>query len=298
MNATPRPDEGVVSWNINTMCNYRCSYCTQRFKEDRGRWSRDTPRFLDAFARLPGRWEVKLSGGEPFVHPTLVDIVAGLARLGHRISVVTNFSAGHDKLAAFVAAAMGCVGVVSASLHLEYVDDVDGFADKAVWLAGELAAAADPSLPPPSVCVTSVATRATLARLPALAATFRARGVVYKVQPEKQDRDVIDYAPDEEEQILALGGHNLTGRVRHAYAGRPCWAGARYFILDDAGEAYRCYPARRAKIERMGSFLSPAFRLADDARPCRYALCNCTVPIARGMMPRDEAAVILSEGMS
>jgi hypothetical protein len=298
MNPTPRPEEGVVSWNINTSCNYRCSYCTQRFKDDRGRWSRDTPRFLEAFGRLPGRWEIKLSGGEPFVHPTLLDIVAGLARLGHRISVVTNFSAAPEKLSAFVAAAAGRVGIFSASLHLDYVDDAGAFADKAVWLAGELRAAADPSLPAPSVCVTSVATRAALPRLPALAATFRARGVVFKVQPEKQDREVIDYAPDEEEAILALGGHNLTGLVRHAYAGRPCWSGARYFILDDAGEAFRCYPARRRKIERMGSFLSPSFQLGDDARPCLYALCNCTVPIARGMMPRDAGAVMLNEDMS
>jgi MoaA/NifB/PqqE/SkfB family radical SAM enzyme len=285
---TPRPAEGVVSWNINTMCNYRCSYCTQRFKEDRGRWSRDTPRFLAAFARLPGRWEIKLSGGEPFSHPTLLPIVAGLAGLGHRVSVVTNFSASRDKLAAFVAAAAGRVGIFSASLHLEYVDDIDAFADRAVWVEGELRAAADPSLPAPSVCVTSVATRAALPRLPALAERFRARGVVFKVQPEKQDREVIDYDAEEELVLLRLGGHNATGPIRHGYAGRPCWSGARYFILDDEGEAYRCYPARRYKLERMGSFLLPSFRLADAPAPCLYAVCNCTVPIARGMMPRED----------
>lgn len=283
--ATPRPAEGVISWNINTACNYRCSYCTQRFKEDRGRWSRDTPRFLDAFARLPGRWEIKLSGGEPFVHPTLLEIVGGLAALGHRISIVTNFSAGRDKLSAFVAAAAGRVGVFSASLHLEYVDDIDAFADKAVWLQGELAAAADAELPRPHLCATSVATRDALPRLPELAARFAARGVSFKVQPEKQDRDVIAYTPREQQSILSLGGHNLTGRIVHQFAGRPCWAGARYFILDDLGTAYRCYPARRYKVERMGSFLSPSFRLADEPAPCQYATCNCTVPIARKMMP-------------
>jgi MoaA/NifB/PqqE/SkfB family radical SAM enzyme len=97
--APPMPSEGVVSWNINTACNYRCSYCTQRFMDDRGRWSRDTPRFLRSFAKLPGRWEVKISGGEPFVHPTLDEITAGLAELGHRISIVTNFSASESKAA-------------------------------------------------------------------------------------------------------------------------------------------------------------------------------------------------------
>jgi len=286
MTPTPRPEEGVVSWNVNTTCNYRCTYCTQRFKDDRGRWASETPRFLEAFARLPGRWEIKLSGGEPFVHPTLNELVSGLAGLGHRISVVTNFSATRDKLLGFVEAARGRVGVFSCSLHLDYVDDVAAFAEKARWLQGELAQRADSTLPAPHVNVTTVATEGALGRLDALAEVFRAAEVTFKVQPEKQDRDVVPYDDDARAVLLRHGGHNQTGVIEHRFEGRPCWSGARYFILDDLGEAFRCYPARRYRLERMGSFLDPSFRLDDEAKPCRYATCNCTVPIARGMMPR------------
>ena len=285
--ATPRPDEGVISWNVNTACNYRCSYCTQRFKDDRGRWSRDTPRFLAAFGRLPGRWEIKVSGGEPFVHPTLDEIVAGLVSLGHRISIVTNFSASRERLGDFVRAAAGRVGVFSCSLHLEYVDDVAAFRQKARWLADELARSADPALPPPHLCVTSVATRASLPALPALDRTFAEVGLSHKVQPEKQDGGVIDYAPAEVDALLQLGGHNRTGVIANDFEGRPCWAGARYFVLDDLGQAFRCYPARRARLEPLGDFLSPGFSLHDAPLPCRYRSCTCTVPIARGMMPRE-----------
>lgn len=282
--APERPTEGVISWNINTACNYRCSYCTQRFKEDRGRWARDTPRFLEAFARLPGRWEVKLSGGEPFVHPTLLEIVGGLADLGHRVGVVTNFSASEEKLSAFVDAAKGRASMVSCSLHLEYVEDVPAFADKAARLLTELRAKHDPSLPKPGVHVTTVATRAVLPRLDALARTFAERGVVFKVQPEKQDRDVIAYTTNERERLLAFGGHNLTQAIDPSFEGSPCWAGSRYFIMDDAGLTYRCYPARRQRLECFGNFLAPDFTLRDDAAPCLYRYCNCTVPISRRMM--------------
>lgn len=282
--APPRPDEGVINWNINTACNYRCTYCTQRFKEDRGRWAADTPRFLAAFGRLPGRWEVKLSGGEPFVHPTLTEIVAGLAALGHRISVVTNFSAPGPKLAAFVRAAKGRIGVFSASLHLEYASDIEDFIVRLSLLESEITAAHDPTLPAPSVCVTCVATRANLPRLRELRARFDDAGLTFKVQPEKQDRDVVPYAPDELATLDALGGHNLTGEVAHDFEGRPCWAGARYFILDDLGQAWRCYPARRYRTEALGDFLNDGFTLGESASPCQYRYCNCTVPIARGMM--------------
>lgn len=281
--APPRPLEGAISWNMNTTCNYRCTYCTQRFKDDRGRWSRDTPRFLDAFARLPGRWEIKISGGEPFVHPTLLEIVSGLASQDHRVSIVTNFHASREELEAFADAARGRVGIFSCSLHLEYVEDVAAFAEKAAWLERVLLDRADASLPRPSVCVTTVATPSSLDRLHDLAGLFT---VAFKVQPEKQpDGRILDYDDRGRRVLMSFGGHNATGELVHDMRGRPCWAGARYFILDDLGVAWRCYPARRAKNERLGDFLDPSFRLGETATECMYAACNCTVPIARGMMP-------------
>lgn len=288
--ATPPPERGAISWNMNTSCNYRCSYCTQRFLDDRGRWAKDLPKFLAAFAQLPGEWEIKLSGGEPFVHPGFLDAVAELAQLGFTVSVVTNLSASRDRLLRFFDAVGNRLGVLSGSLHLEYVDADDrpgkpdtlaAFIERCV-LARDLAA----SIPGASVCVTCVATRQNLELLPRLRERFAAAGVTFKVQPEKQDREVIGYTAHERAQLVALGGHNLTGAIAPDFGGQPCWAGARYFIVDDRGEAYRCYPARRYRVERLGNLLDGSFRLAPMPSPCRYRYCNCTVPIDRGMMPR------------
>ena len=83
---TPRyPLEGVISWNMNTTCNYRCTYCTQRFVDDRKQSARDLPAFVAAFAGLPGDWEIKLSGGEPFRHPDFLAGVQGLVDGGLRV---------------------------------------------------------------------------------------------------------------------------------------------------------------------------------------------------------------------
>ena len=275
MKATPYPLEGVVSWNMNTTCNYRCSYCTQRFKDNRKQWARDLPGFIAAFTRLPGDWEIKLSGGEPFRHPDISETVAALARGGMRVSVVTNLSARREVLARFAEDTAARPGLLSASLHLEYVAP-EAFRDTLLWFRERFAG---------RVCVTCVATRGTLPRLPAIKALFEEAGLVFKIQPEKQDRDVIDYAPHEQAQLLALGGHNLTGQIAPDFQGRPCWAGARYFIVDHLGEAYRCYPARRYRREHLGNILSPDFALRFAAEPCPYQYCNCTVPQQRGMMP-------------
>ena len=268
------PLEGVVSWNMNTTCNYRCSYCTQRFVEDRAQWARDLPRFVAAFAALPGDWEIKLSGGEPFRHPDFLDAVRELAAARRRVSVVTNLAAPLDELHAFADATRSRPGVISASLHLEYVTP-DAFLAKVQAVQAHHAGA---------VVVTCVATRANLPRLAALRAEYAAGGVAFRVQPEKQDRDVIAYDAEERDQLIALGGHNDTGAIEPSFTGRPCWAGARYFIVDHQGEAYRCYPARRYRRERLGNVLDGTFRLRHEPEPCRYAYCNCTVPQQRRMV--------------
>jgi MoaA/NifB/PqqE/SkfB family radical SAM enzyme len=259
---------------MNTTCNYRCSYCTQRFVDDRAQWARDLPRFVEAFCALPGDWEIKLSGGEPFRHPSFLDAVRGLAAGGRRVSVVTNLSARDDELDAFCDATRARPGLISASLHLEYVT-AEAFRDKVRRVADRHAG---------RVVVTCVATRANLPRLPALRALFADAGLDLRVQPEKEDRDVIDYDDGERAQLVALGGHNGTGAIDPSFEGRPCWAGARYFVVDHRGEAYRCYPSRRQRAERLGNLLEPGFRLRLTAEPCRYRYCNCTVPQQRGMV--------------
>jgi MoaA/NifB/PqqE/SkfB family radical SAM enzyme len=268
------PLEGVVSWNMNTTCNYRCSYCTQRFVDDRGQWARDLPKFIEAFAALPGDWEIKLSGGEPFRHPDFIDAVKKLAAARRRVSVVTNFSSPLDELHAFCDATRGKPGLISASLHLEYADP-DEFLAKVRAVQAAHAG---------RVVVTCVATRDNLPRLRELRDRYATAGVTFRIQPEKQDREVIDYDDSEREQLIQLGGHNGTGLIAPVFAGQLCWAGARYFIVDHEGEAYRCYPARRHRREYLGNLLDGTFRIRLQPEPCRYAYCNCTVPQQRGMV--------------
>ena len=45
----------------------------------------------------------------------------------------------------------------------------------------------------------------------------------------------------------------------------------------------------KQRLESLGNFLTPGFRLGLDATPCRYTYCNCTVPQQRGMVTPKEA---------
>ncbi len=275
-----REVRGVVSWNINDTCNYRCSYCTQRFMPARTYRLEEIEAYLAAFGRLPGAWEVKLSGGEPFQQPGLDEIAAGLVERGHLVSVQTNLSASPRKLDAFLRATAGALHVFAASLHLEY-DAPDAFADKLEALV--MPWARDHGA---QVCVTSVATPARLRQLrDEVAPLFAARQIPFKVQPEKLHGSVRAYTPEERDILLALGGHNRTGEIAPSFRGRLCWAGMHYLVIKSSGEAYRCYPASRLPggKARLGSFLE-GITLLEEPALCPYTHCTCTVPIHRGMI--------------
>jgi len=274
-----REVQGVVSWNVNDTCNYRCSYCTQRFMPDRTFRLEEIEPWLAAFGKLPGCWEIKLSGGEPFQQPGLTEITAGLVERGHILSIQTNFSASERKLEAFLDATRGALHVFAASLHLE-VDTPEAFAERYALLRPFIA---EHGL---SFCVTSVAVPERLQHLRDHVAPFFAeRGITFKVQPEKVHGVVRPYTAQERALLMELGGHNRTGEIEPNYRGRMCWAGARYLVIKSSGEAFRCYPASRigGRNARLGSFVE-GIELLEGPTLCPYTHCNCTVPIHRGMI--------------
>jgi len=276
-----RKIHGVVSWNMNDTCNYRCSYCTQRFLPDRSGHltATEVDAHVAAFRTLPGSWEIKLSGGEPFQQPGLVDIVTALVEAGHILSVQTNFSASERRLTSFLEATRGHLHVFAASLHLEYATAADFIAKYSIVRPFVEAHGV-------SFCVTSVATPARLSQLrDEIAPAFAAAGVRFKVQPEKVHGAMRAYSAEERVTLLALGGHNGLGTLAPNFQGRLCWAGSRYLVVKSSGRAYRCYPAARIGGRHADhGAIATGFSLADGPRACPYTHCHCTVPIERGMI--------------
>lgn len=270
--------DGVVSWNMNDTCNYRCSYCTQRHMPDRTGSIDDVRTTLKALASLPGHWEFKLSGGEPFRQPDLDQIASGLVKMGHSLSIQTNFSADANRLKSFLQASQGALNLFSASLHLEYTTP-QSFAEKY-----EIVRQYEPQ--GLRFHVTSVGVPDRLIQLrDEVAPFFRSLGITFKVQPEKVRGYLRPYTDEERAILLELGGHNLTGEIEHNFQGRLCHAGANYIVIKSDGTAYRCYPASRVggRFAKVGS-LREGFQLLDGPRICPYTYCNCTVPIQRGMI--------------
>ncbi len=271
----------TVEWQTNGLCNYDCSYCIQSRKYRQGHPSdAEIDIFLKFFAELPGVWEIKMSGGEPFAfHGFLNRIIPGLARLPHRVSVLTNLSAPASALRRFVDLVGDKLSVVSASLHLEHTT-VEAFIEKATELRSWLR-------PETTLVINSVLVPGTLENLSQVRRSVEAAGLRYFPQVMKTKHGVFPYEPSDTLLAKRLTGKNPTSREANmapSYRGCLCWTGVEYFTLDQNGDAWSCRTARRFRQGYLGNVLGGTFKPLTEARPCPYDICPCTVPANRGMI--------------
>jgi hypothetical protein len=276
----PASRQPTIEWQVCGVCNYDCSYCIQSRASRTGHpGPAELERFLAFFAGLAGRWEVKMTGGEPFAFKGFMEtIVPGLvARTPHVVSVLTNLSAPLGVLERFAALTRGRLGVVSASLHLEHTD-VDTFVAKARALAALL----DPGA---RLVVNEVLVPGRLAEVRAARDAVRAAGLTWFPQIMKVGGGIASY--DDDEDVVGLVGRAPTPRQANlapSYRGRVCWSGAEYFVLTQTGDAWACRTARRHGEGHLGNVHAGGVTLAAGPSPCPYDICPCTVPANRGMI--------------
>ncbi len=281
MNARfPSHVQPTIEWQVAGACNYDCTYCIQSRRYRKGRPDRDSMlRALRFFRDLPGRWELKCSGGEAFAHPLFMGLVVPglMEHTEHRISVLTNFSADHTTLQRFAGLTRGRLNVFSASLHLEFTE-VEAFAAKAAWFQDQL-----------DLDARFVVNQVVLPGKEADAARCRDvlvdHGLRWFPQLYKVKGRVVQY-PDEEalRALIGDGPGPTEANLAPSYQGRSCWAGAAYFVVDKDGGAWSCRTAKRTADGYLGNVFTGGVTLLPGPQACAWDVCPCTVPANRGMI--------------
>lgn len=140
-------DMFTVSWLLGRYCNYKCSYCWSHGRSDK-KDHRPTSLCLKTIelikdqARSRGfnSFHFSLSGGEPTLHPGYFDILDKLAddipyTNYTSIHMTTNLSKGYKWFEKYVKKAQQFHRAsITASFHVEYVKDLDLFANKLLYL--------------------------------------------------------------------------------------------------------------------------------------------------------------------
>jgi MoaA/NifB/PqqE/SkfB family radical SAM enzyme len=283
--APPWAHAPTVEWQVCGRCNYDCSYCIQSRRHRVGYPSEaELDRALALLDGLAGRWEVKMTGGEPFASPLFLRrVVPGLMRTRHTVSTLTNLSAPRRALERFAAQTFGRLAVVSASLHLEFTG-VEAFLGRLTTLRAAVH-------PDTRVVVNSVLVPGRLAEVAAAQAAVRAAGFTFFPQWLKVKGERHAYSEADMAWVrrivgdLELAAATRTANLAPAYTGRACYTGARYFVLLQDGTAWSCRSARRHGEGALGSAYAPdGVTLRPGPVRCAYAMCPCAVPANRGMI--------------
>lgn len=297
----PWPHLPTVEWQICGTCNYDCSYCIQSRVHRQGQPTEaEVERMLAFVEALPGTWQVKMTGGEPFASRLfLPQVVPGLLRTRHRIALLTNLSPGPAVIERFARATHGRLDLVSASLHLEFTT-VEEFLARLVILRE----AADSQT---RLVVNAVLVPGRLPQVRAARDAVEAAGFRFFPQLMKVKNGVHPYDAGERAWVEDIvGGWDRAERLRTAnlapsYTGRRCWSGARYLVLTQDGKAWSCRSARRHGEGFLGDVHAGGVTLRGGPIECPYPLCPCAVPANRGMIegvPARELGVTPAEDPS
>lgn len=236
--------------------------------------------FKHFFKNLGGGWEVKISGGEPFIYPGFLEVAGWLIDAGMSISVVTNLSAPKRVLKKFITITGSGLRTFSASLHRETVHWPD-FLKKCLWLSRKLR-----KYPNASLVVNSVVQPGKAHELIEIKQAFEAQNIRFYPQLMRKKGKPLSYSPEEKQIISELAGEKNPFKINAGFSmkGKTCYAGINYFIISPEGKCFSCYPGKRDETGYMGSIPDRDFAFRPEPQACPYDICPCTVPINRGMI--------------
>ncbi|MDX9723654.1 MAG: radical SAM protein, partial [Myxococcota bacterium] len=278
----------TVEWQLCGACNYDCSYCIQSKRSRRGAPSLALlQRILSGLCALPGSWELKVSGGEPFANPHFVELVVPtlVEQSSHCLSVLSNFSAPLSSLQRFSEQSGERLRIFSASFHPEFCT-LSEFLDKAL----RFRALRERNNPQSSFVVNVVLSPQSLAEQAGWKARLEAEGFRYYPQLMKVGGELYPYGAQQRALLASLFPPDASpheANLAPSYKGQRCHAGRWYFVLDQHGQAYRCRPAKRLSDDdpeySLGAIGEPSFARRRSWL-CPFERCPCSVPANRGIV--------------
>lgn len=254
----------TVIWWTTWSCNYHCVYCWQVQAQEQGLYPRTKPpdesqQWLAAWKRLAPQ-ALDITGGEPFLIPGLVDILAGLHH-STKLAITTNLSHSIEDFLGRVPADHFLQ--VTCSLHpTQKTFNEALFFGRALQLRRR-------GYP---VVINFVGWPEQLW----LAESYRQRcrdwGLRFHFDPYGATYREVNWSETELAEIRRLresdrAPHPFTEQFGREYS-VLCSAGQENLSVWPDGTAYRCVLDEQLRLPPVGNVFDPDFRLNPGKTPC------------------------------
>jgi len=212
---------------------------------------------------------IDITGGEPFLYPDFVSLVASLCRK-HIVRITTNLSYPLDS---FIKLAEPNNVLVIASFHPLFAK-LDSFIDKCILLKKNNF----------SIDVSYVAYPKQLDSIPLYSNLFSKENIAFRVTAFWGSYEGKNY-PDSytyvEHSLVKQYIHN-EDRIKYnlnkvSIKGKYCRAGEAYAIIRGDGRVNRC---GRFLDEEIGSIFAGTFEFLEEPQICEVEYCPCSEYVA------------------
>lgn len=265
------------NWEITYECNYKCSYCF--FWKDRKERYPPTGvcRYSEIWNSIFEKYwscHIRFSGGEPFVYPNFIDLVAMLLER-HTVDITTNLTFDIEMFLKKISP--GGVSL-SASFHPEFVG-IEQFLDKVMLLNRK-------GFP---TGIAFVAYPSHLKDLERYKSFVEKAGMLFKIIPfmgQFEGKKYPESYGEEQRHMLkqaSINSDNQTQKELNAQwfdqnmskkpvVNKFCRMGQMYARILPSGEVTRCC---HYNSENLGSIFEEDFRIIDEPALCSIEACPC-----------------------
>ncbi len=273
----------MVYFKITSLCNLKCDFCETKkspefLKKEIQFTQKNLSKFEEFFNGLNGQWEIFIGGGEPFIIPEFLNFINNLAKTGHKISIVTNFTSSLDKLKKFCNLTGRKLNLFLASFKPQ-VHNFNEFLDKSKIINNLIKKNKG------IFSVGALATKKDIDFLFEAGKTFKKNGIQFNLQAERINGRYRKYCS---EDIKKIKYFKRTYGVENNFnfKGKICFAGVNYFILLPNGDAFICHSALTSQNQDdyLGNIFRKNFKLHKYPTICKYNCCVCINAYNKGII--------------
>ena len=288
----------LVDWMLGNACSYACSYCPKALHDGSIRWQK-TEDVLDLYRQMKAHYAdrygktvwLQFTGGEPTMHPRIIDLLRQASDMGFRVSLISNAS----RTLRFWEKIRDCLDSVILTYHNEFAT-LDHFIAVGDLLVDRMNVHINVTMHPDRFDRTFDEAKALRTGLPNATITLKplrvgfeaelydysseqkqilSRGVPSKVRPSGVTPRSTMQATTGSGQSHTLRANDFILQGINRWEGYECNIGLESLRIKGSGEVLRAVCGVGGRIGHLGAPVA----LPDAAIRCSKAACSCVADI-------------------
>ena len=280
----------LTDWELNIFCNFSCDYCLnskdRRAKNKKYTGHENIEQIVDFFDKSSRTWLIHMSGGEPFIHPSFIELCSKLTKK-HYISINTNLTS--SSINNFIETIdPSRVAFIHCSLHYEERirhNLINSFIDKFNQLKSrKYNSFVSQIFYPPSIgnfeAISTLFKNENIVIRPKAFSGFIGKKQYSAAYTNEEKALFAEYSrlADSQDHVslfqiepCLVGKYSTSGDL--SFKGLPCDAGKTFVQIKCNGDIVRCHASKKP----LGNIFKGTMTLSEKADLCPFSECPCSI---------------------